>query len=60
MEINFDELGMDELILKECYFHIERMDDDHFWLCASSKEHGYFHIDLMIEKGKLIAKVDRI
>lgn len=59
MRIETDELGLDEAVIDNCHFHIERMSDSSFWIGVSSKEEGLHHINLYVEKGKLIARIEK-
>jgi hypothetical protein len=59
MEINNNELGLDEVVMEKCHFHIERMSDTSFWIGVSNNKDGYYHINLHIEKGKLIARIEK-
>lgn len=60
MRIEKNKLGLDEVVLEECHFHIERMDDKSFWMCVNSKKDGCYHIDLYVEKGKLLARINQV
>jgi hypothetical protein len=35
------------------------MSDSSFWIGVSSKEEGLHHINLYVEKGKLIARIEK-
>lgn len=58
MRIEKDSLGLDEVVMEKCHFHIERMSDTSFWIGISNNKDGYHYINLSIEKGKLIARID--
>jgi len=59
MRIETNDLGLDEVVMEKCHFHIERMSDTSFWIGLSNNKDGYHHINLSVEKGKLIARIDK-
>lgn len=59
MRTNHDELGLDEVVVKDCFFHLERMTDESFWIGINAEKDGYYHINLYIEGGKLKARIEK-
>ena len=59
IEIENNELGLDEVVMRNCFFLIERMTDQSFWIGIDNKEDGLYHINLYVEKGKLIARIEK-
>ena len=59
MRFENNELGLDEVVLKDCFFHLERMNDRNFWIGVEDKVGGLYHINLYIERGKLVAKMEK-
>ena len=59
LRIEHNELGLDEVVMEDCFFHLERMDDKSFWIGANVDKVGYYHINLYIENGMLKARIEK-
>lgn len=59
IEIGDNELGLDEVAMRDCSFHMERMADDCFWIGVDNREDGLYHISIFIEDGILRARIEK-
>lgn len=59
IDIEINELGLDEIFMRDCNFHIERMTDQSFWIGIDNEKFGLYHIQLWIEDGKLLASATK-
>ena len=59
MRIKQDDMGLDEVVVKDCFFHLERMDEKSFWIGLSVDKVGYYHVNLYIENGVLKARIEK-
>lgn len=50
--------GLEEAVLTDCFFHIERMNDRSFWIGVSN-ETGLYHINLYIDGDMLKANFEK-
>lgn len=59
MRFENNELGLDEVVMKDCFFHLERMNDRSFWIGVEDKLGDLYHINIYIERGKLVARMEK-
>jgi hypothetical protein len=59
MRVEHNELGLDEVVMHKCHFHLERMTDDAFWISVDNEHDGLYHINVYIENGKLKARIEQ-
>lgn len=59
VDIEHNDLGLDEVVMRNCFFHLERMTDDCFWIGIDNEKDGLYHINLYIENGKLKARIEK-
>lgn len=59
IDIESNELGLDEIVMRDCFFHLERMDDQCFWIGIDNRADGLYHINIYLEDGKLVARIEK-
>lgn len=59
MDIEENELGLDEVVMRNCFFHLERMTDHSFWIGVDNEHEGLYHINVYIEDGILKARIEK-
>lgn len=59
MEVGENELGLDEVVMRDCRFHLERMTDGCFWIGIDNERDGLYHISIYIEDGILRARLEK-
>jgi hypothetical protein len=59
IRIENNNLGLDEVVMDNCFFHLERMNEKSFWIGIDNKEDGLYHINIYVENGKLVARIEK-
>ena len=59
IEIGDNELGLDEVVMRDCFFHLERMTDECFWIGIDNGEDGLYHISIYVQDGRLLARIEK-
>lgn len=61
MTVRFEEneMGLDEVVIENCFFHLERMTDDCFWIGIENPTDGLHHIQIYVKNNKLYARIEK-
>lgn len=59
MRIENNELGLDEVVMENCFFHLERINDETFWIGIENPIDGLHHIQIYAKDNKIYARISK-
>lgn len=59
IEYDLNEEQLDEVVLTNSFFHLERMNDNTFWIGVKN-DTGYYHINIFFRDGKVHSRIERV
>jgi hypothetical protein len=54
-----NEMGLDEVVMENCFIHLERMDDTCFWIGIENPIDGLHHIQVYVKNNKIYARIEK-
>lgn len=59
MRMAANDLGLDEVVMENCFFHLERMNDEVFWIGIENPIDGLHHIQIYVKDNKIYARINK-